>query len=116
MSLQAQLLVSYLNVSVYDLVLRSLPFADDHFDVFYSKFFLGHLRDPSEFMKAAYRVLKPSGIIVSMVPDWGTVVKKFYDYDTSVSPVTIISLKKILLIIGFENVKVYKDKQLLVVW
>jgi len=116
LSPQAPLLASDLNISVSDLESASLPFPDNHFDVIYSKSFLEHVRDPSEFLKEAYRVLKPGGLILSMVPDWESQYKKFYDDYTHVSPFTIISLKNIQLVIGFENVKVYKFRQLPLVW
>jgi SAM-dependent methyltransferase len=116
LSPEAPLLASDLNISVCNLESASLPFPDDHFDVIYSKSFLEHVRDPSEFLQEAYRVLKPGGLILSMVPDWESQYKKFYDDYTHVSPFTMISLKNIQLVIGFENVKVYKFRQLPLVW
>jgi len=42
--------------------------------------------------------------------------KKFYDDYTHVSPFTKISLKNIQLATGFEQVDVYKFRQLPIVW
>ena len=82
----------------------------------YSKSFLEHLRNPSKFLEEAFRVLKPNGLLLSMVPDWESQHKKFYDDYTHISPFTIISLKNIQLVAGFSDVKVYKFRQLPMVW
>ena len=79
LSPEAPGLANDLDISVCDLELEALPFLDDHFDIIYSKSFLEHLRDPSQFLKEAYRVLKPGGLLLSMVPDWESQYKKFYD-------------------------------------
>ena len=82
----------------------------------YSKSFLEHLIEPTFFLKEAYRVLKPGGVLLSMVPDWESQHKKFYDDYTHKSPFTIVSLKNIKLVHGFTNVKVFKFRQLPIVW
>ena len=105
-----------LDISVSDLEKESLPYPDNHFDIVYSKSFLEHLQDPSKFLKEAYRVLKPGGLLLSMVPDWESQYKKFYDDYTHVSPFTIVSLKNIQLVTGYNNVNVYKFRQLPIVW
>ena len=61
-------------------------------------------------------MLKPGGLLLSMVPDWESQHQKFYDDYTHVSPFTIVSLKNIQLVIGFDNVEVYKFRQLPIVW
>ena len=116
LSPEASILAKDLNVRTFDLETDGLPYPNDHFDVIYSKSFLEHIRDPSKFLKEAYRTLKPGGLLLSLVPDWESQHKKFYDDYTHVSPFTIISLKNIQLVIGFDNVEVYKFRQLPIVW
>ena len=116
LSPESPLLAKDLNISACDLETDKLPYPDNHFDVVYSKSFLEHLQDPSKFLKEAYRVLKPGGLLLSMVPDWESQYKKFYDDYTHVSPFTIVSLKNIQLVTGYNNVNVYKFRQLPIVW
>jgi len=105
-----------LNISVFDIESGKMPFPDDYFDVIYSKSFLEHIRIPVNFLNEAYRVLKPGGIIISLVPDWETQYQKFYDDHTHVSPFTSVSLHDIQLATGFKEVKVSKLRQLPIVW
>ena len=105
-----------LNISICDLNSEKLPYANNTFDVVYSKSFLEHLVEPTFFLKEAHRVLKPGGLLLSMVPDWESQYKKFYDDYTHKSPFTIVSLKNIKLVHGFTNVKVFKFRQLPIVW
>ena len=105
-----------LNISIIDADSGEIPFSDNCFDVIYSKSFLEHIRNPEVFLKEAYRVLKPGGLIISLVPDWETQYKIFFDDYTHVNPFTFISLKNIQLANGFTDVEVYKFRQLPIVW
>jgi hypothetical protein len=51
-----------------------------------------------------------------MTPDWESTHQKFYDDYTHVSPFTIVSLENIQLAAGYNDVKVYKFRQLPMVW
>jgi SAM-dependent methyltransferase len=105
-----------LNISVCNLESGKVPFPDNFFDVVYSKSFLEHLKEPHMFLKEALRILKPGGLILSLVPDWESQYKTFYDDHTHRSPFTSVSLKDVQLITGFRDVKVYKFRQLPVTW
>ena len=90
--------------------------ADDTYEEFsnvvYSKSFLEHLKESHMFLKEALRILKPGrSHFISCV--WlGSQYKKFYDDHTHRSHFTSVSLKNMQLVTGFQDVKVYKFRQL----
>ena len=95
---------------------NSWPYADNTFDIVYSKSFIEHLTDPVSFLNESYRVLKPGGTIVTLTPDWVSGYKKFFDDYTHKSPFTVVSLKNIKTASGFENVEAYPFRQLPFTW
>ena len=94
----------------------NFPYHDNFFDVIYHKSLLEHLRDPENFMKESYRVLKPGGLFLSLVHYWQSNYKIYFDDYTHRTPFTEISLQDIYLIFGFQSVEVIKFRQLPIVW
>ena len=80
-------------VSICDVETEKLPFKDDTFDVIYSKSFIEHLYYPERYLKEAYRVLKPGGLLLTLVPDWESNYKIYFDDFTHRTPFTTISLR-----------------------
>ena len=93
-----------------------LPFPDNCFDILYSKSFIEHLRDPALYLAEARRVLKPGGMILTLVPDWESNYKIYFDDFTHRSPFTQVSLRDAYLINGFMDVNCYRFRQLPIVW
>jgi len=93
-----------------------LPFSDNYFDVIYNKSFLEHLNNPDLFLKEANRVLKPGGLLLCLVPDWESNYKIYFDDFTHRTPFTKVALNDIFKICDFEKIKVYKFRQLPIVW
>ena len=93
-----------------------LPFPDNSFDIVYNKSFLEHLRDPDIFLKEARRVLKPGGLLLCLTPDWEANYKIFFDDYTHRTPFTKVALRDIFLICDFENITVFRFRQLPIVW
>lgn len=93
-----------------------LPYPDNSFDIVYSKSVLEHLNYPERYMKEAYRTLKPNGIIITLVPDWESCYKIYFDDYTHRTPFTKIGLEDILKIYSFNDVNVYKFRQLPLLW
>ena len=94
----------------------TLPFGDSTFDFVYNKSLLEHLHQPDCFMKEAYRILKPGGVLLSLVPDWEANYKTYYDDYTHRTPFTSVSLTDIYRLCDFCNVEVFKFRQLPIVW
>lgn len=99
-----------------DLEKDALPYDDDFFDVIYSKSLLEHLWNPDRYLKEAHRVLKPGGLILTLVPDWESNHKIYFDDYTHRTPFTKVSLNDIYQMCDFESVRVVKFRQLPVVW
>jgi SAM-dependent methyltransferase len=105
-----------LAVETCDVENEAMPFPDDYFDVIYSKSFLEHLRDPDNFMKEALRVLKPGGLLLTLVPDWESNYKTYFDDYTHRSPYTWVALEDLYKMFGFDEARAFKFRQLPIVW
>tara|TARA_B100001250_G_C19755606_1_gene769944 strand:- start:483 stop:1151 length:669 start_codon:yes stop_codon:yes gene_type:complete len=92
------------------------PFPDNYFDIIYNKSLLEHLWNPDKFLIEAKRVLKPGGKLLCLVPDWESNYKTYFDDFTHRTPFTTVSLNDIYLISDFSNIKIYKFRQLPIVW
>jgi SAM-dependent methyltransferase len=92
------------------------PFPDNYFDIIYNKSLMEHLRNPDKFLKEARRVLKPGGKIICLIPDWESNYKTYFDDFTHRTPFTSVSLNDIYQITDFQNIKVFKFRQLPIVW
>ncbi len=92
------------------------PFRDNYFDIIYNKSLMEHLRNPDRFLLEARRVLKPGGKIICLIPDWESNYKTYFDDFTHRTPFTSVSLSDIYQITDYRNIKVYKFRQLPIVW
>ena len=104
------------SVNVCDVENEKLPFEDNTFDVLYSKSFIEHLHNPERYLAEAYRVLKPGGKLITLVPDWEANYKIYFDDFTHRTPFTQTSLIDAYKIFGYLEVTVFKFRQLPVVW
>ena len=100
----------------FDLENDIWPYPDNFFDIIYNKSLLEHLNKPDKFLREARRVLKPSGTILCLVPDWEANYKTYFDDFTHRTPFTKVSLNDIYEITDFKNISVIKFRQLPIVW
>jgi SAM-dependent methyltransferase len=75
-----------------------------------------HLRQPDKYLSEVFRILKPGGKVLCLIPDWESNYKIYFDDFTHVTPFTKISLRDILLMSDFNDVNVVKFRQLPIVW
>lgn len=116
LSPEAGKLLDSIEVLQCDFEKQHLPYEDNFFDVVYNKSLLEHLRNPDYFLKDVYRVLKPGGLLLCLVPDWESNYKTYFDDFTHRTPFTSVALNDIFLMSNFEKVKVEKFRQLPIVW
>jgi SAM-dependent methyltransferase len=86
------------------------------FDVVFAKSVIEHLFNPENFMKECYRILKPSGRLIIMTPDWISQMKIFFDDYTHRQPYTLTALKDILDIFLFKDVSSEIFYQIPILW
>ena len=103
-------------VKLCDIEKEKLPFEDNSIDIIYSKSFIEHLHYPEKYLEEAYRVLKPNGIFLTLTPDWESNYKIFFDDFTHRTPFTINSLEDSYKMFGFKDIRVFKFRQLPIVW
>lgn len=93
-----------------------LPFDDNAFDIIYHKSLIEHLIDPTNLMQESLRVLKTSGKLVMLTPDWESQIRIFFEDYTHVHPYTYLAVSDLLSIWGFKNVSSERFYQLPSVW
>ena len=94
-------------IKVVDISKDPVPYLDNSFDIVFSKSFIEHFYYPEEIFKEAYRILKPSGILINLTPEWNYIYKSFYDDYTHRTPFTKKSLEDIHHVTGFKNLEVH---------
>ena len=100
-----------------DIECNPLPFDNNSFNYVFSKSVLEHFYYPEKIVQEIYRVLLPRGFVITMVPDWKSIYKtSFYDDYTHRTPFTLISLRDIFRIHGFNDVTVERFRQLPFLW
>lgn len=95
---------------------QRLPVADASFDVIFNKSVFEHVHDISSVLNECKRVLASGGRMISMVPDWNSQFRHFYDDWTHVRPFTLTGLKECLLSHGFQVRSAVRFRQLPFLW
>jgi len=105
-----------IEIGICDVESSPIPYPDNCFDVVYSKSFIEHLREPGAYFKEAMRVLKPGGILITLVPDWESNYKTYFDDYTHRTPFSLPALTDIYRIFDFRDIRTFKFRQLPFVW
>jgi ubiquinone/menaquinone biosynthesis C-methylase UbiE len=104
------------NIETINLLNDKLPYPDNCFDIVYSKSVVEHFYYPEKIFEEAYRVLKPSGILITLTPEWEYIYKSFYEDFSHRTPFTKDSLRDIQKLTNFKDIKVESFKQLPILW
>ena len=104
------------DIETIDLLNDKLPYPDNFFDIVYSKSVVEHFYYPEKIFEEAYRVLKPSGILITLTPEWEYIYKSFYEDFSHRTPFTKDSLRDIQKLNNFKDIKVESFKQLPILW
>lgn len=105
-----------LDVKKIDISREKLPYEDNTFDVVFHKSLIEHLYSPENLMRETYRVLKPGGAVIILTPEWVSQMKVFYEDYTHNKPYDKNSLKDLLEIHNFTNIKSENFYQLPILW
>lgn len=90
---------------VADLRKDSLPYADNTFDLIWCSHVIEHLPDPLHLLSECLRVLRPGGVLVIRTPDLMKFRFQFWDDPTHVRPFILNSLRKILTLAGYDDIR-----------
>jgi SAM-dependent methyltransferase len=99
-----------------DIESEVFPYKDNMFDFVFSKSVLEHVVNADNFMSQTYRVLKPGGTVLFMVPDWKSQQNFYWDDYTHVKAWTRKGLQDAMVIHGFDDVTCKYFLQLPFVW
>ncbi|MFA5139631.1 MAG: class I SAM-dependent methyltransferase [Elusimicrobiota bacterium] len=116
LSQEAQSHVPDIPVKVCDFESAGILYPEGFFDVVYSKSLLEHMHKPERYMAEAFRVLKPGGLLLTLVPDWESNYKVYFDDHTHRTPFARPALLDIYKQSDFVDVEVTLFRQLPVVW
>ncbi len=84
---------------------EKLPYKDSTFDGIYCTNVIEHTEDPDFAIYELYRILKPRGLLIILVPDIDYTL--FYDDWTHIKPFTIRTMENLAVGIGIKKYKVY---------
>ena len=113
---EAQSFNPNIDIEISNVEEDGLPYEDETFHVVYSKSFIEHLYHPEKYLTEAHRVLKKGGIFLTLVPDWESNYRTYFDDFTHRTPFTTEALKDYYRMGKFEDINVYRFRQLPITW
>ena len=84
-----------------------LKFENNVFDFVLMNSIIEHLHNPSNLLIEVKRVLKETGILIVITPNFKYAYRNFYDDPTHVQPYTSDSLRKILKLMDFTKIQIF---------
>ena len=81
-----------------------LPIEDSSISLLLALSVIEHLKDPSNFLEEAKRVLKKGGTLLMVLPNFKYAYASFYDDPTHVRPYTSVGLRALLELAGLKQI------------
>jgi len=103
-------------VRTANLEVDAIPYADNSFDVVFSKSVIEHFYHPERLVTEIFRVVRPGGLVITMCPDWEANYRIYFEDYTHRTPFMATSLRDIQVINGFEDVTCEHFVQLPIIW
>lgn len=103
-------------IRIVDLENERIPFEDNSFDLIFSKSVLEHFHNPEIPIKEMYRVLKPDGLIINLVPSWEYCWDIYYEDYTHRTPFMLSAFRDLHILEGFNQVETSFFTQLPATW
>lgn len=101
---------------IIDLSTDRFPFRDESFDIVFHKSVIEHLPSADNIMRETYRVLRPSGRVIIMTPDWRSQMRVFYEDPTHIRPYDVTAVHDLLELYGFSDIESELFYQLPIAW
>ncbi len=103
-------------ISKINFIKDDFPYPVNYFDVIFSKSVIEHFYYPEEIVRKIDKILKPGGLVITMVPDWETVYRIYYNDYSHRTSFRLNAIRELFLLEGFEDVKAEKFYQLPFFW
>ncbi len=100
---------SGIDVNTCDFNHDRLPFERNSQDFVIFLAVIEHLKDPNNILNEIKRILNSKGILILSSPDINAVGNKFWNDPTHVHPYNPFSIKKLLKMYDFNDIKVYPN-------
>ena len=103
--------IIYRDYDIHDINFETDKFKDkdNEFDLIVCLAVLEHIQNPDLFLNECKRVLKINSYFYLSTPNWKYSKDIFWDDPTHVKPYSETSLKKILTLKGFRNIKIFPN-------
>jgi ubiquinone/menaquinone biosynthesis C-methylase UbiE len=95
---------------------KKLPFNDNSYECVILKFVIEHINNIQQLMIEVHRILSPGGIVIILTDDYTKDIENFYDDPSHITPFTILRLKNLALLSGFNIIELRRWRNIPYIW